>query len=62
MKAPEAERPPDLIRVLGDVRDELRMREPLPPGEMGFSLRRTHSFQRNTLEMLLDYYERSASS
>ncbi len=30
----------------------------LPPGEMGFSLRRTHRFQRNTLQMLLDYYER----
>ncbi|MBV9309671.1 MAG: cytochrome P450, partial [Solirubrobacterales bacterium] len=58
MKAPEAERPPDVIRVLVDLREELRMREPLPPGEMGFSLRRTHRFQRDTLEMLLEYYER----
>jgi cytochrome P450 len=58
MQAPPAERPPDLIRVLGDLRDELSMREPLPPGEIGFSLARTHRFQRNTLEMLLEYYER----
>jgi cytochrome P450 len=34
------------------------MGEPLPPGEMGFSLRRTHRFQRQTLQMLLAYYER----
>ncbi len=58
MKAPPAERPPDLIRVIGDLRDELVMRDPLPPGEMGFSLARTREFQRHTLEMLLDYYER----
>jgi retinoid hydroxylase len=45
--------------VLVDLRDEFAMRDsPLPPGEMGFSLLRTHRFQRNTLEMLLAYYER----
>ncbi len=59
MQAPPAERPPTLARVLVDLRDEFAMRgSPLPPGEMGFSLGRTHRFQRNTLEMLLAYYQR----
>jgi len=34
------------------------MGAPLPPGDMAFSLWRTHRFQRNTLQMLLRYYER----
>jgi cytochrome P450 len=59
MNAPAAERPPSIARVLADLRGELAMRrEPLPPGPMGFSLARTHRFQRSTLQMLLEYYER----
>jgi cytochrome P450 len=58
VKPPPPERPPDLGRVYADLRAERAIREPLPPGELGFSLARTHRFQRNTLQMLLDYYER----
>jgi cytochrome P450 len=57
VKAPPAERPPNLTRVLVDLRDELGMDEPLPPGEMSFSLVRTHRFQRDTLQALFAYYE-----
>jgi cytochrome P450 len=49
MNAPAAERPPSLARVATDLRDELLL---------GFSLARTHRFQRDTLTMLLSYYER----
>ena len=58
VRAPPPERPPDLLRVLLDVREEARIRDPLPPGELGFSLRRTHRFQRQTLQMLLEYHDR----
>ncbi len=58
MQAPPAERPPGLPRVIAELRQRARERAPLPPGELGFSLRRTHRFQRETLQALLDYYER----
>jgi cytochrome P450 len=58
MQAPPPERPPDLGRVLRDLRDERSIRAPLPPGELGFSLARTQRFQRETLEMLLAYHAR----
>ncbi len=58
MKAPPAERPPSLARVVRDLRDERARPGSLPPGDTGFSLARTHRFQRETLPMLLDYYER----
>ncbi len=56
--APGPERPPNLARVLADLRAERRIREPLPPGELSFSLIRTHRFQRDTLQALLAYYDR----
>jgi cytochrome P450 len=55
---PPPERPPSLARVLEDLREERACSERLPPGEMHFSLLRTHRFQRNTLQALLAYYER----
>ena len=63
MQAPVAERsvverPANLLGVMYEIRDDLRRRERLPPGEMSFSPRRTHRFQRDTLRMLLSYYER----
>lgn len=58
MPAPPRELPPGVPRLLAEVRDELRHHAPLPPGEMSFSLRRTHRFQRDTLNALLAYYER----
>jgi cytochrome P450 len=58
MKSPAPERPPSLRRVLADIRYECSTREPLPPGPMRFSMVRTHRFQRHTLQMLLEYYER----
>lgn len=41
-----------------EIREERAREAALPPGELGFSLRRTHEFQRSTLQMLLAYYER----
>lgn len=58
MKAPDPEREPGLTKVLLELREERSTRPSLPPGETGFSLRRTHRFQRETLQMLLQYYER----
>jgi cytochrome P450 len=58
VKAPPAERPPSLGRVVADIRDELAIRGKPPPGETGFSLRKTHRFQRDPLPFLLEYYER----
>ncbi|HWE33934.1 MAG TPA: cytochrome P450 [Solirubrobacteraceae bacterium] len=58
MQAPAPERSMGLARVACDIRDELRRADKLPPGEMSFSLRRTHRFQRETLQMLLAFYER----
>ncbi len=58
MKAPPAERPPSVTRLLIETRDELRRKPTLPPGEHSFSLARTHRFQRDTLKMLLEYRER----
>jgi cytochrome P450 len=52
------ERPANLLGVIYEIRDDLLRRERLPPGEMSFSPRRTHRFQRDTLRMLLGYYER----
>lgn len=52
------ERPANLLGVMYEIRDDLLRRERLPPGEMSFSPRRTHRFQRDTLRMLLSYYER----
>ncbi len=47
-----------VARVAFDIRDELLRGGKLPPGELSFSLRRTHRFQRDTLQMLLAFYER----
>ncbi len=58
MQSPPPERPPGFPRVAADVREEFATRGPLPPGELGFSLARTHRFQRETLQTLLSYYER----
>jgi cytochrome P450 len=58
VKPPAPERPPNLARVLAEIRHELSTRDPLPPGPMRFSLLRTHRFQRHTLKVLLEYYER----
>jgi cytochrome P450 len=58
MQAPPPERTLSLARVAYDIRDELLRGGTLPPGEMSFSLRRTHRFQRETLQMLLAFYER----
>jgi cytochrome P450 len=58
MKAPVAEPPLGVAKAVSEVRAELRVRPSFPPGETGFSLRRTHAFQRDTLRMLLGYYER----
>src|SRR5437764_13534304 len=58
MEAPPPERGANLRRVFDDLRAEVRIRDPLPPGETGFSLLRNHRFQRHTLQMLLAYYER----
>jgi cytochrome P450 len=58
MRPPAAELPPGLRRVVAEVRSELRERPTLPPGEMRFSLARTHRLQRDTLRMLLELHER----
>ena len=52
------ELPPGVQRVIGDLWHEFSDRQALPAGELGFSLRRTHRFQRNTLETLLELHER----
>jgi cytochrome P450 len=58
MQAPAAERAPGIVTLLDEIRSELVHPKRLPPGEMGFSIGRTHRFQRETLQMLLAYYER----
>ena len=58
MEVTVRERPANLLGVMYEIRDDLLRREELPPGEMSFSPRRTHRFQRDTLRMLLEYYER----
>lgn len=52
------ELPPSFWRVGAELRAELRDRPNLPPGEMSFSLARTHRLQRDTLRLLLDLHER----
>jgi cytochrome P450 len=44
-------------RALADIVEELTTRERLPPGELSFSLSRTQRLQRETLQVLLSYYE-----
>jgi cytochrome P450 len=59
MKAPPAVHPPGLTRLVTDLMDVRAVRgAKLPPGELGFSLIRTHRFQRDPLRMLLSYYAR----
>ncbi len=58
MNPPPPERPPNLAKVVAEIREELATEEPLPPGDMRFSLMRTHRFQRESLQTLLEYYER----
>lgn len=58
MRAPPAELPPSLMRVGGEIRAELRERPRLPPGETSLSLIRTHRMQRDTLRLVLEFYER----
>jgi cytochrome P450 len=57
MQVPAAERSPGLVRLLDEIVSELLHRERVPPGDLGFSMGRTHRFQRETLQMLLAYYE-----
>ena len=49
MDAPTAERPLDTRRIAGELAGELRRRQGLPPGELGFNLARTLAFQRDPL-------------
>jgi cytochrome P450 len=59
VKAPPPERPPGAPRLIAEILEERSKPRPaLPPGEIGFSLIRTHRFQRDPLGMLLSYYER----
>jgi cytochrome P450 len=44
--------------VAAEIREELRERPRLPPGETTFSLVRTHRMQRDTLRLVLEFYER----
>jgi cytochrome P450 len=50
-----------LRRIARDVRDELRTREPFPPGPVDFDVRRTLQMVRDPLPILLDCYERHGS-
>src|SRR5947209_8076274 len=62
MKAPLPVRPPGVGRLIADLVEERGMRgAALPPGEHGFSLMRTHRFQRDPLGMLLSFYEKFGS-
>jgi cytochrome P450 len=56
-RAPAAELPPGVRRVVAELRAEFRERPQLPPGEMRFSLARTHRLQRDTLRMMLELHE-----
>ncbi|MDQ6779090.1 MAG: cytochrome P450 [Actinomycetota bacterium] len=58
MRKLEPERPPSFWRVASELRAELRDRPQLPPGDLRFSLARTHRLQRDTLRMMLEHYER----
>jgi cytochrome P450 len=58
VRKPHAELPPSLGRVVSELRAELRDRPELPPGDLRFSLARTHRLQRDTLRMMLEHYER----
>jgi cytochrome P450 len=44
--------------VVTELRSELRDRPSLPPGDLRFSLVRTHRLQRDTLRVMLEHYER----
>src|ERR1700722_5886234 len=52
------ELPPSFWRVASELRAEFRDRPELPPGDLRFSLARTHRLQRDTLRMMLEHYER----
>jgi cytochrome P450 len=58
MQAPAEVPSLGLTKALGEVGRELREHPRLPPGETSFSLRRTQRIQRDTLRVLLAYYER----
>jgi cytochrome P450 len=45
-------------RLVSDLRAELRTTTPFPPGDTGFSVRRTRAMADNPLPVLLDGYER----
>ncbi len=45
-------------RLAADLRDERHTEVPFPPGETGFSIRRTRAFASHPLPLLLDAYER----
>jgi cytochrome P450 len=61
MRAPPPEPAPSIARALSELYAELRDRPQLPPGEMSFSLARTHRLQRDTLRLMLELYERYGS-
>ena len=47
-----------VARVASDLRAQRRARGQWPPGELGFSMRRTREFERNPLPLLLRCWER----
>jgi cytochrome P450 len=47
-----------LAKLVRDVRDEVRTREPFPPGPVDFNIRRTTQMVRDPLPILLECYER----
>lgn len=58
MELPAPEQTIGLLKVIADVRRERASHPQLPPGDTGFDPLRTHRLQRDSLRVLLDYYER----
>jgi cytochrome P450 len=58
MKPPEPVSHLGFGKALADILDELTRPASLPPGELSLSFSRTQRIQRETLQMLLSYYER----
>jgi cytochrome P450 len=58
MELPAPEQTIGLPKVIADVRRERASHPELPPGDIGFNPFRTHRLQRDSLRVLLGYYER----
>ena len=58
MELPAPEQTISLPKVIADVRRERASHPQLPPGETGFNPLRTHRLQRDSLRVLLGYYQR----